>query len=151
LFLTWALIALSFIDLDHYLLPDSIILPLIWVGLLLSLSGVFADAHSSIIGAVAGYLALWGVFQAFKLATGKEGMGYGDFKLFACLGAWFGWQLLIPLILLSSIVGTVVGLALKLGGGLREGGYMPFGPFLAGAGFVCMAWGPVSLRAAIGQ
>ncbi len=146
-----ALLVLAVIDWETTLLPDAIVLPLLWLGL------IAADSHwtqanlpDALWGAIGGYLSLWSVYWAFKWATGKEGMGYGDFKLFACLGAWFGWQLLIPLILLSSIVGTVVGLALKLGGGLREGGYMPFGPFLAGAGFVCLAWSPSALRAAIG-
>jgi leader peptidase (prepilin peptidase)/N-methyltransferase len=145
------LLVLAIIDWETTLLPDVIVLPMLWLGL------IAADAQwtqvplsEALWGAIAGYLSLWSVYWAFKWATGKEGMGYGDFKLFACLGAWFGWQLLVPLILLSSIVGTVVGLALKISGGLRGGAYMPFGPFLAGAGFVCLAWTPAALRAAIG-
>jgi leader peptidase (prepilin peptidase) / N-methyltransferase len=101
-------------------------------------------------GAVAGYVSLWLVYKAFKLLTGKEGMGYGDFKLFAALGAWFGWQALVPIILMASAIGAVVGIAMKFSGGLREGGYVPFGPFLVGAGLTAMVFGPGSILAAIG-
>src|SRR5699024_7302555 len=109
LILTWALIALSIIDLDHQLLPDSITLPLLWLGLLLSLSGQFTDPQSSILGATIGYLSLWSLYHIFRLLTGKEGMGYGDFKLLAALGAWLGWQALPVIVLLSSFVGALVG------------------------------------------
>lgn len=142
LLLLWALIALAAIDLDTQLLPDSITLPLVWLGLLFNLWTTYADLSSAVIGAIAGYLALWSVFWLFKLATGKEGMGYGDFKLFAALGAWFGWPALIPIILLASLSGAAVGIALKLGPGLREGGYVPFGPFLALGGLWALLFGP---------
>lgn len=111
LLLTWALIALTLIDFDEQLLPDSIVLPMLWLGLLLSLFGIFTGSHSAIIGAVVGYLSLWGIFHLFKLITGKEGMGYGDFKLFALFGAWLGWQSLVQIILLSSVVGALIGIA----------------------------------------
>jgi len=138
-----ALLALAIIDWETTLLPDVIVLPLLWLGLIAAdLQWTPASLPDALWGAVAGYLSLWSVYWAFKLVTGKEGMGFGDFKLLACLGAWFGWQMLIPLILLSSVVGTAVGLALKFRGELREGGYMPFGPFLAGAGFFCLVGSP---------
>jgi len=137
------LLALALIDWDTTLLPDDMTLPLLWAGLLASQvqwTGVaLADA---LWGAVGGYLSLWSVYWAFKLLTGKEGMGYGDFKLLAALGAWFGWQALIPLILMSSVIGALVGIVLKLRSHLREGGYIPFGPFLAGAGLSAMTLGP---------
>lgn len=137
-----ALLALALIDWDTTYLPDSITLPLLWAGLLVATLGWSSVSLSDAVwGAVAGYLSLWSVYWVFKLATGKEGMGYGDFKLFAALGAWFGWQALVPIILLSSIMGAIVGIAMKFSSGLREGGYIPFGPFLAGAGFVTMFWG----------
>ncbi len=137
------LVALAFIDWDTTLLPDDLTLPLLWAGLLASaLQWTSLALFSSVMGAVAGYLSLWLVYWAFKLATGKEGMGYGDFKLFAALGAWFGWQALVPLILMASVVGAVVGIALKLASSLREGGYVPFGPFLVGAGLIALVWGP---------
>lgn len=138
-----AVLALALIDWDTTLLPDDITLPLAWAGLIASALGwtglPLADA---LWGAVAGYLSLWTVYQFFKLATGKEGMGFGDFKLFAALGAWFGWQALIPIILVASVLGAVVGIAMKLTSGLREGGYVPFGPFLAVAGLVALVLGP---------
>lgn len=138
-----ALVALAFIDWDTTLLPDDITLPLLWAGLL---SAAFqwtnVPLHASVTGAAAGYLSLWLVYWGFKLATGKEGMGYGDFKLFAALGAWFGWQALVPIILMSSIIGAIVGIAMKIFSSLREGGYIPFGPFLVGAGLTAMAFGP---------
>jgi leader peptidase (prepilin peptidase)/N-methyltransferase len=146
-----AVLALACIDWDTTLLPDDITLPLLWVGLCaaaLGLSGtVLTDA---LWGSVAGYLSLWMVYWAFKLATGKEGMGYGDFKLFAALGAWFGWQALIPIILMASLIGAAIGIALKMFSQLREGGYIPFGPFLALAGLTAMIFGPPSILAAIG-
>jgi leader peptidase (prepilin peptidase) / N-methyltransferase len=145
-----ALLVLAFIDWETTLLPDVIVLPLLWLGLIAANLHWTATLPSDALwGAIAGYLSLWSVYWGFKWATGKEGMGYGDFKLFACLGAWFGWQLLIPLILIASIVGSIVGLTLKVTGNLRDGGYMPFGPFLAGAGFVCLAWTPEALRAGL--
>lgn len=107
------------------------------------------SAHG-LVGAVAGYLSLWAVYWAFKLATGKDGMGYGDFKLFAALGAWFGWPALVPMILMASVIGAIVGIAMKFSVGLREGGYVPFGPFLAGAGFTAMIFGPQSILRAVG-
>ena len=141
LLLSWALIALTFIDFDHQLLPDDITLPLLWLGLLLSIFNVFTDMQSSIIGAVAGYLSLWSVYQLFKLITGKEGMGYGDFKLLAVFGAWFGWQALPVVILLSSLVGAVVGVTLILFLGRDRQLPIPFGPYLAAAGLIAMLWG----------
>lgn len=141
LLLTWALIALSFIDIDQQLLPDSITLPMLWLGLFLSLFSVFTDTHASIIGAVAGYLALWTVYQLFKLTTGKEGMGYGDFKLLALFGAWLGWQYLPAIILLSSLVGAVLGIAMIIFGNRDRHVPIPFGPYLAAAGWLAMLWG----------
>ncbi|RJQ45753.1 MAG: prepilin peptidase [Gammaproteobacteria bacterium] len=141
LLFTWSLIALTFIDLEHQLLPDSITLPLLWGGLLLSITGVFVDSRDAIIGAVAGYLALWAVYWLFKLATGKEGMGQGDFKLLAMLGAWLGWQALPVVILLSSLVGAVVGLSMVLFLGRDKNIPIPFGPYLAAAGWLALIWG----------
>jgi len=137
-----ALLALALIDWDTTLLPDDIVLPLLWLGLIgAQLQWTQVPLPNALWGAVGGYLFLWSVYWLFKLATGKEGMGYGDFKLLACLGAWFGWEALIPITLLSSIIGAIVGLTLKMTGGLRPGNYIPFGPFLAGAGFVVMVVG----------
>ena len=142
-----ALLALALIDWDTTLLPDDITLPLLWAGLIVAALGWNPGVQLSqaLWGAVAGYLSLWLVYWAFKLATGKEGMGYGDFKLFAVLGAWFGWSALVPMILMASVIGAVVGIAMKLSSGLREGGYVPFGPFLAGAGLTAMLFGPQSI------
>jgi len=136
--LTCFLIALAFIDFDTQLLPDSMTLPLLWIGLAFNLWEVFAPLHAAVIGAIAGYLSLWGLYWLFKLATGKEGMGYGDFKLFAALGAWFGWSALPSIILLASVVGAVVGIALM--GVARRGREVPipFGPYLAGAGLLAL-------------
>ena len=143
--LTWTLLALSVIDIDRQLLPDSITIPLLWAGLLLSLmnggQGIFIPAADAIIGAAAGYLSLWLVFHAFKLATGKEGMGYGDFKLLAALGAWVGWQSLPLVILLSAMVGSIVGLSLILFKGHGRQTPIPFGPYLAAAGWIALLWG----------
>ncbi len=137
-----SLVALTFIDWDTTLLPDDITLPLTWVGLIVAALGWSATGLTDALwGAVAGYLSLWLIYWAFKLATGKEGMGYGDFKLLAALGAWFGWQALIPMILLASVTGAAVGIALKLRSGLREGGYIPFGPFLALGGLWALLLG----------
>ncbi len=139
--LTWALIALSLIDFDHKLLPDNIIFPFLWGGLILSLFGIFANPQSAIIGAAIGYLSLWTVFQLFKLLTGKEGMGYGDFKLLALFGAWHGWQYLIHTILISSLVGAVIGILLILVRGHDRSVPIPFGPYLAIAGWISLLWG----------
>ena len=147
----WALIALCFIDLDTQLLPDSITLPLLWAGLLLNLSSTFTDISSAVAGAAAGYLTLWSVFWLFKLTTGKEGMGYGDFKLLAAIGAWLGWQALPLTILLSSLVGAVVGIALIV---FRRHGReipIPFGPYLAAAGLLALYWGPSLTQAYLGM
>jgi leader peptidase (prepilin peptidase) / N-methyltransferase len=140
--LTWGLIALAIIDYDTQLLPDGITLPLLWLGLILSLFGLFTDSHSAIVGAVAGYASLWLVFHAFRLATGKEGMGYGDFKLFALFGAWLGWQYLPQIILLSALTGALLGTVLIASGRHARGKPMPFGPFLAAAGWISLLWGP---------
>ena len=141
LLLAWALLALAFIDFDAQLLPDVITLPLLWLGLLFNLSGTFVDLRSAVIGAITGYLALWGVYWLFKLATGKEGMGYGDFKLLAAIGAWMGWQMLPLVIMLSSVVGAVVGITLIVA--VRHGRNIPipFGPYLAGGGLIALFWG----------
>jgi len=141
LLLTWLLITLSFIDIDHQLLPDNLTLPWLWVGMLLSLFGVFSTPVDSIIGALAGYLSLWAVYQLFKLATGKEGMGYGDFKLLALFGAWLGWQVLPVIILLSSLVGAILGGGIMLVRGQDRSIPIPFGPYLAIAGWVALLWG----------
>lgn len=141
LLLTWALIALSMIDYDHQLLPDTITLPLLWLGLVLSLIPLFADTRSAVIGAAAGYLSLWLVYQLFKLVTGKEGMGFGDFKLLAVFGAWLGWQALPGVILLSSLVGAVVGSLLIAFKGRDRAQPIPFGPYLAAAGWISLLWG----------
>lgn len=146
-----ALLTLALIDWDTTLLPDDITLPLLWAGLLAAILGFTGvSLTNAVLGAVAGYLSLWGIYWLFKLTTGKEGMGYGDFKLFAAFGAWFGWQALVPIILMASVIGVVVGLALKFNNGLREGGYVPFGPFLAGAGFTAMLFGADTILPAVG-
>ena len=134
---------LAMIDWDTTLLPDNLTLPLLWAGLLsAAFRWIEVPLFDAVMGAAAGYLSLWTVYWGFKLATGKEGMGFGDFKLYAALGAWFGWQALVPLILLASVVGAVIGIAMKFSSGLREGGYIPFGPFLVGAGLIGMVFGP---------
>jgi leader peptidase (prepilin peptidase)/N-methyltransferase len=137
----WAMIALTFIDLDTFYLPDSITLPLLWAGLLFNLGGVYTDIGSAVIGAAAGYLALWSVYWGFKLVTGKEGMGYGDFKLLAAIGAWLGWKALPLVILLSSFVGAAVGIALIVVARRGRNVPIPFGPYLAVAGLVALFWG----------
>ncbi|MFT3778110.1 MAG: A24 family peptidase [Ottowia sp.] len=145
------LVALTLIDWDTTLLPDDLTLPLLWAGLIAAMLGWTGVAlPDAVWGAIGGYLSLWLVYWAFKLATGKEGMGYGDFKLFAALGAWFGWQALVPIILMASVIGAIVGIALKLMSSLREGGVVPFGPFLAMAGITAMIFGPQSILRAIG-
>jgi len=141
LVLTWSLISLSLIDYDTQLLPDVMTLPLLWLGLILSLWGVFVEPATSIIGAVSGYLVLWLMFQLFKLATGKEGMGFGDFKLLAVLGAWLGWQLLPAIILLSSLAGAVIGISLIVFKKHNKDKPIPYGPYLAIAGWLALMWG----------
>jgi leader peptidase (prepilin peptidase)/N-methyltransferase len=139
--LTWSLIALTVIDIDHQLLPDDITLPLLWLGLLFNLGGSYVSLPDAVIGAMAGYLVLWGVYWLFKLITGKEGMGYGDFKLLAALGAWLGWQALPMVILLSSLVGALCGIGLMV---IKRRGReipIPFGPYLAMAGWISLLWG----------
>lgn len=142
LLLVWSLIALAAIDLDTQLLPDSITLPLLWLGLAFNLATTYRDLPSAVIGAMAGYLTLWSVFWLFKLATGKEGMGYGDFKLLAALGAWLGWQMLPTIILLSSVVGALVGITLIVFARHGRNIPIPFGPYLAAAGAIALFWGP---------
>ncbi|HEY6515813.1 MAG TPA: A24 family peptidase [Steroidobacteraceae bacterium] len=148
LVLTWFLVALAFIDIDHQLLPDSLTLPLLWLGLLLSLfapapgmAPIPVDMRSSIIGAIAGYLCLWSVYHLFRLLTGKEGMGYGDFKLLAALGAWLGWRMLLPTVLIAAAVGAVAGIALLAARGQNRATPIAFGPFLAAAGWLMLMFG----------
>jgi leader peptidase (prepilin peptidase)/N-methyltransferase len=148
LVLTWFLIALTFIDVDHQLLPDNLTLPLLWIGLLLSLwappgggAPIPMDPRESIVGAIAGYLSLWSVYHLFRLLTGKEGMGYGDFKLFAALGAWLGWKMLLPIILIAAAVGAVVGIAMLARRGQNRSTPIAFGPFLAAAGWLMLMFG----------
>jgi leader peptidase (prepilin peptidase)/N-methyltransferase len=153
LVLAWSLIALTFIDFDHQLLPDIITLPLLWLGLGISLLGhadgspIFVGPRDAIIGALAGYLSLWTIYQGFRLTTGKEGMGYGDFKLLAALGAWLGWQALFPVIILSAVVGLIAALGMIVFRGHDRQVPIPFGPYLAVAGFVAMLWGPQMIAA----
>ena len=145
LIFTWFLIALTFIDVDHQLLPDDLTLPLLWLGLALSLtvpgSPIPQDPSSAILGAIAGYLSLWSVYHLFKLITGQEGMGYGDFKLFAAFGAWLGWKMLFPIILIAAAVGAVVGLTMIMVYGRDRRSHIPFGPFLAAAGWLMLMFG----------
>ena len=141
LFFVWAMIVLTFIDLNTQLLPDSITQPLLWMGLIINLHHGFIDIHSAVVGAVSGYLTLWSVYWLFRLLTGKEGMGYGDFKLLAAIGAWLGWQLLPLVILLSSVVGAVVGTIFILSAGHSKNTTLPFGPYLAGGGLIALFWG----------
>ena len=141
LIFAWAMIALAFIDFDTFYLPDCITLPLLWAGLLFNLGGAFTDIRSAVAGAAAGYLALWSVFWAFKLATGKEGMGYGDFKLLAAIGAWLGWKMLPLVILLSSFVGAAVGIGLIAFARHARNVPIPFGPYLVVAGLIALFWG----------
>jgi leader peptidase (prepilin peptidase)/N-methyltransferase len=141
LFLTALLIAMAGIDIDHQLLPDNMTIPLMWSGILISFWSVHTDLSSSVTGAVAGYLVLWTIYHLFRILTGKEGMGYGDFKLLAALGAWMGWQMLPLIVLLSSVVGAVVGLILIATGRLKKDRPMPFGPFIAAAGWIALIWG----------
>ncbi len=147
----WAMIALTFIDLDTQLLPDSITLPLLWLGLLLNLGGNYVPLEAAVIGAAAGYLALWSVYWLFKLVTGKEGMGYGDFKLLAAIGAFVGWQQLPLVILASSAIGAIVGIALIVFARHGRSQPIPFGPYLASAGIVALYWGPNLTRSYLAQ
>ena len=139
--LTWSLIILSFIDLDHQILPDDIIYPVLWLGLIVNMFGLFTDIYSSLIGSILGYTILWTVFIVFKLLTGKEGMGYGDFKLLALLGAWLGWQAIPLIILVSSLMGALIGISLILFAKRDKGIPIPFGPYLALAGWIALLWG----------
>jgi leader peptidase (prepilin peptidase)/N-methyltransferase len=156
LLLAWSLIALAGIDVDHQLLPDAITLPLVWLGLAFAIAGervggfvLAPDLESAVIGAIAGYGSLWAVYQLFRLATGKEGMGYGDFKLLAALGAWLGWQVLHVIIVLSSLVGAVVGIAMIVALGRNRQLPIPFGPYLAAAGLATLLWGAQACRATL--
>ena len=146
LLLVWGLIALTFIDLDTQLLPDDLTLPLLWLGVLANVGGLFTDLSSSVIGAAAGYLSLWSVYWLFKLVTGREGMGHGDFKLLAALGAWLGWQKLPAILFLSSLAGAAVGITLIIAA--RQGRHtpIPFGPYLAGGGLAALYWGDALAR-----
>ena len=146
LLLSWCLIAASGIDIGHKLLPDNITLPLLWLGILLSLFDVFVSLEDSVLGAMVGYLSLWSVFMLFKLFTGKEGMGYGDFKLLAMLGAWLGWKPLLVVILTSSLVGSIVGISMILLKKNERGTQIPFGPYLAIAGWMTLLWGDELMR-----
>jgi leader peptidase (prepilin peptidase)/N-methyltransferase len=141
LIFVWSMIALAFIDLDTQLLPDDITLPLLWIGLLVNLGNGFTDIHSAIIGAVSGYLTLWLIYWCFKITTGKEGMGYGDFKLLAVIGAWFGWKMLPLVILISSLVGAVIGIGLIIVAKHKRNVPIPFGPYLVGGGLIALFWG----------
>ena len=145
-------LTLAVIDWDTTLLPDDITLPLLWAGLIAAtLHWTSVPLPAAVWGVVAGYVSLWLVYWGFKLVTGKEGMGFGDFKLFAALGAWFGWQALVPIILMASVIGAGIGIAMKFSSGLRPGGYVPFGPFLAGAGLTAMIFGPDAILHFIGM
>ncbi|HXD50944.1 MAG TPA: A24 family peptidase [Burkholderiales bacterium] len=137
----WSMIALAFIDLDTFYLPDDITLPLVWAGLLANMGGLFVDLQSAVIGAIAGYLALWIVFWGYKVATGKDGMGYGDFKLLAAIGAWLGWKMLPVVILLSSLVGAIVGISLIVFARHGRNVPIPFGPYLVLGGLIALFWG----------
>jgi len=141
LILTGLLIVMAGIDYDHQLLPDNLTLPLMWFGIVLAFWSVHTDLPSSVMGAIAGYLVLWSIYHVFRLLTGKEGMGYGDFKLLAALGAWMGWQMLPLIVLLSSVVGALFGLVLMSAGRLKRDKPMPFGPFIAAAGWIALIWG----------
>jgi leader peptidase (prepilin peptidase)/N-methyltransferase len=157
LVLTWFLIALTFIDIDHQLLPDGLTLPLVWLGLLVSLGiaerqvlGFPVDVRESVLGAVAGYVSLWSVYHLFRWVTHKEGMGYGDFKLFAALGAWLGWKMLLPVILVAAVVGSLVGIVMLTLRGQSRSTPIPFGPFLASAGWLVLMWGPALVASYLG-
>src|SRR4051812_13203040 len=146
LIFVWAMIALAFIDLDTFYLPDDITLPLVWAGLIANMAGLFVDLESAVIGAIAGYLSLWLVFWGYKLATGKDGMGYGDFKLLAAIGAWLGWKMLPVVILLSSFVGAIVGISLMIFKRHGRDVPIPFGPYLVLGGLIALFWGEQLLK-----
>lgn len=150
LLFAYLLIAMTFIDADTHLLPDDLTLPLLWCGLLVNLNGTFVPLGDAVVGATAGYLSLWGVYWLFKLTTGKEGMGYGDFKLLAALGAWLGWKMLPVIILLSSVVGAVVGISLILFAKHGRDNPIPFGPYLAAAGMIALLYGKPMVQAYLG-
>lgn len=141
LILTWGLVCLTLIDFDHMLLPDQIVMPLLWLGLLVNINGMFVPLNDAVVGAAVGYMSLFSVFWVFKLLTGKEGMGHGDFKLFALFGAWVGWQLLPILILMASVVGAIIGISLMLFKNHTREQAIPFGPYLAIAGWITLLWG----------
>jgi len=147
--LTWALVSLTLIDFDTQLLPDQITLPLLWGGLLANLNGLFVPLETAVIGAMAGYLVLWSVYWLFKLLTGKEGMGYGDFKLLAALGAWLGWSQVPVILLLSSVVGSVIGIGYLVV--RKQSAPFAFGPYIAIAGFIALLWGPGLVRWYLGS
>lgn len=142
LLFSWVLLCMTLIDLDHLLLPDNLTLPLLWLGLLLNLNSLFSPLEDAVLGAALGYGVLWSLYWLFKLATGKEGMGYGDFKLLAAIGAWFGWQALLPVLLLASVTGATLGLGLMALRRLGEERVLPFGPALALGGWLYLLWGP---------
>jgi leader peptidase (prepilin peptidase)/N-methyltransferase len=148
--LTWSLICLAVIDFDTKLLPDVITLPMLWLGILININQTFVPLQDSVLGAIIGYLSLWSIYQIHHLLTGKEGMGYGDFKLLAMLGAWLGWQSLLLIVLLSSVVGAVVGIGLILIKGRNHQLPIPFGPYLATAGWISLLWGPTIMQAYLG-
>lgn len=150
LIFVWSLIALAAIDLDTQLLPDDITLPLLWIGLLVNINHGFTDIQSAVIGAIAGYLSLWSIYWCFKLMTGKEGMGYGDFKLLAAIGAWLGWSMLPLVILSSSLVGALVGMGLILAAKLNKNIPIPFGPYLVGGALIALFWGEQLIHTYIG-
>jgi leader peptidase (prepilin peptidase)/N-methyltransferase len=150
LIFVWSLIALAVIDLDTQLLPDDITLPLLWIGLLVNINHGFTDIQSAVIGAIAGYLSLWSIYWCFKLMTGKEGMGYGDFKLLAAIGAWLGWSMLPLVILSSSLVGALVGIGLILAAKLNKNIPIPFGPYLVGGALIALFWGEQLIHTYIG-
>ncbi|GGB36972.1 type 4 prepilin-like proteins leader peptide-processing enzyme [Oceanisphaera marina] len=141
LIFSWALLCMTMIDIDHLLLPDNLTLPLLWLGLLLNIDTLFVSLQDAVLGAAIGYGVLWSLYWVFKLATGKEGMGYGDFKLLAALGAWFGWQAVLPILLLSSVAGSILGLSLMASKRLSAERALPFGPALALAGWIYLIWG----------
>ena len=143
---TWFLIALSFIDIDHQLLPDNMTLPLLWIGLFFNLFGIFVPISDAVIGAIAGYLSLWSVFHIFRIITGKDGMGYGDFKLLAVFGAWMGWEILPLILLLASLSGAIISITLMAFKKLNAGNTIPFGPYLAIAAWITLLWGDSILQ-----
>jgi leader peptidase (prepilin peptidase) / N-methyltransferase len=145
--LLWSLLALTVIDFDTQLLPDQITVPLLWAGLIVNMRGMFVPLQTAVLGAIAGYLSLWAIYWVFKLVRGKEGMGYGDFKLLAALGAWLGWQVLPLIVLLSSVVGAVIGIALIVFKGRDHTVPLAFGPYLAIAGAIALFWGPALIAA----